>query len=381
MGSAGVLCGGEGHVIISKLAARLARAGITAVLASAVLGWAPNLPTTAARAAALTPASQPAARDTLPLADIQPPGRAWPSFAYDRAQHELVLFGGDNGSTVFGDTWTQKDGTWIRQHPAQSPSPRTGAAMVYDAATRQLLLFGGSRLIGTAGGFYGDTWIWTGCTWRILHPATSPPARHNADMIYDAATRNVVLFGGYDGQYLGDTWTWNGTTWTQQDTPTAPAPRDTGSFAYDSATGTGVLYGGFNGATVFTDTWSWNGTTWTQLTPATSPGPVQAGWQMADDTATGQVLLFGGHLQQSNTNASATWEWNGTTWTQLSPVTSPHGRGHGSMTYNSATQRIVLFGGQGPLENTYPATTWEWNGTTWGSGPPATEPPGRSWNS
>jgi hypothetical protein len=34
--------------------------------------------------------------------------------------------------------------------------------MVYDAATRQLLLFGGSRLIGTAGGFYGDTWIWTG---------------------------------------------------------------------------------------------------------------------------------------------------------------------------------------------------------------------------
>jgi hypothetical protein len=126
--------------------------------------------------------------------------------------------------------------------------------MAYDAATGQLLLFGGSSLIGIAGGFHGDTWTWTGHTWRKLHPATSPPARHNADMIYDAATGNVVLFGGYDGHYLGDTWTWNGRTWTEQATPTAPAPRDTGSFIFDAATGTGILYGGFNGVAAFTDT-------------------------------------------------------------------------------------------------------------------------------
>jgi hypothetical protein len=350
-------------MLISAFAAKLGRAGITVLLASA-LGWAPNLTTTAAQAAVSAAASQAPARDGLPLSDIRPSGRAWPSFAYDPLRHELVLFGGDNGSTVFGDTWTRKNGTWTLQHPARSPSPRTGAAMVYDAATRQLLLFGGSRLIGTAGGFYGDTWIWTGCTWRMLHAATSPPARHNADMIYDAATHNVVLFGGYDGQYLGDTWTWNGTTWTRQNTPIAPAPRDTGSFVYDAATGTGIMYGGFNGITPFTDTWSWNGTTWTQLTPATSPGPVTFAWDAAYDAATQQVLLFGGG-KTNHTNGRATWEWNGTIWTQLAPVTSPQGRGVGSMTYNSAAQQIVLFGGQGPLQNTYPAMTWEWNGTTW----------------
>jgi hypothetical protein len=184
--------------------------------------------------------------------------------AYDPPRHELVLFGGDNGSTVFGETWTRKNGTWTLQHPARSPSPRTGAAMVYDAATRQLLLFGGSRMIGTAGGFYGDTWSWTGCTWRILHPATSPPARHNADMIYDAATHNVVLFGGYDGQYLGDTWTWNGTTWTQLAPVTSPQGRGVGSMTYNSAAQQIVLFGGQGPLqnTYPAMTWEWNGTTW-----------------------------------------------------------------------------------------------------------------------
>jgi hypothetical protein len=350
-------------MITSALGAKIAGAGLTVTLASAALGWAPVLPAAPVQAAARAATATRHAHQGHQISITRPPGRAWPSFAYDPAHQDLVLFGGDNGTTVFGDTWTRQFGAWTRRHPANSPSPRTGAALVYDAATGQLLLFGGSTLIGTGGGFLGDTWTWTGTTWRRLHPATSPPARHNADMIYDAATGNVVLFGGFDGQYLGDTWTWDGTTWAQQATATAPAPRDTGSFVYDAATGTGVLYGGFNGIAAFTDTWSWNGT-WTQLTPATSAGRVTYAWDAAYDAATQQVLLFGGG-KANHTNGRATWEWNGTTWTRLSPATAPEGRGAGSMTYNAATQRIVLFGGQGPLQNTYPTATWVWDGTTW----------------
>ncbi len=40
---------------------------------------------------------------------------------------------------------------------------------------------------------------------------------------------------------------------------------------YDAATGTVLLFGGRVNGTVLSDTWSWDGTTWTQLTPATSP--------------------------------------------------------------------------------------------------------------
>ena len=62
--------------------------------------------------------------------------------------------------------------------------------------------------------------------------------------------------------------------------------------AFDPATGQLILFGGFDGA-YQNDTWSWDGTTWTQLFPATSP-PGRYDATMAFDQATGQLILFGG---------------------------------------------------------------------------------------
>jgi hypothetical protein len=55
-----------------------------------------------------------------------------------------------------------------------------------------------------------DTWTWDGSTWTKQAPTTSPPARIFASMAYDAATRNVVLFGGQNAgpRSFNDTWTW-----------------------------------------------------------------------------------------------------------------------------------------------------------------------------
>ena len=48
-------------------------------------------------------------------------------------------------------------------------------------------------------------------TWTKQAPATSPPARDLASMAYDAATSDIVLFGGNKKHgKLGDTWTWGG---------------------------------------------------------------------------------------------------------------------------------------------------------------------------
>jgi hypothetical protein len=326
-----------------QLAGTVARAGLVAMLGIST-GWAAMVSeVTPARAAGAT---------------AQPAGREWASFAYDPALHEVVLFGGDNGSSALGDTWVHVRRGWVGLHPAHSPSPRTGAAMVYDAATDQLLLFGGSALLGTAGGFLGGTWVWTGQDWRKLHPKTSPSARHNADLIYDAATQTVVMFGGYNGRYLGDTWTWDGVTWTQQHSAAEPSPRDTGSFAFDAATGTGVLFGGFNGSDASSDTWTWNGT-WTRLNPATSPPPNTAyAWLAGYDAVTQQVLVFG-H------NGGQTWTWNGVTWSQQFPDSSPPARGMGSMTDDTATGHLLIFGGQSDQNNAVLGDYWAWNGVTW----------------
>src|SRR5579862_5143417 len=94
-------------------------AGLTALVAAVSAGWALGMPTAPAQAAA-----RPAAASRT--ATTVPPGRQWASLAYDPQHHELVLFGGNDSSTVFGDTWTRQRGLWKQRHPARSPSARTG---------------------------------------------------------------------------------------------------------------------------------------------------------------------------------------------------------------------------------------------------------------
>jgi hypothetical protein len=61
---------------------------------------------------------------------------------------------------------------------------------------------------------------------------------------------------------------------------------------YDPATGNMVLFGGVGGG-YLNDTWTWDGTTWTEQTPATSPSARYVA-SMAYDPATGDMVLFGG---------------------------------------------------------------------------------------
>jgi hypothetical protein len=79
--------------------------------------------------------------------------------------------------------------------------------MAYDAATGTVVLFGG--IDSTGGHLFNDAWVWDGATWTKQTPKTSPPGRAEAPMAYDAATGNVVLFGGAGGGHvLNDTWVW-----------------------------------------------------------------------------------------------------------------------------------------------------------------------------
>jgi hypothetical protein len=56
--------------------------------------------------------------------------------------------------------------------------------------------------------------------WTQASPTHSPAPRYDTGMAYDAATGQVVLFGGghnnYPGDHWGDTWTWDGSDWTQR---------------------------------------------------------------------------------------------------------------------------------------------------------------------
>lgn len=101
--------------------------------------------------------------------------------------------------------------------------------------------------------------------------------------------------------------------------------------------------------------------TWTNVTPATgaSPSP-RIQHAMAYDSARDRVVLFGG-LDGSGHYYGDTWEWDGSSWAKKAD-TGPSPRNGSAMVYDAARGRVVLFGGG--LTSVY-GDTWEWDGTSW----------------
>src|SRR5205823_770576 len=106
-------------------------------------------------------------------------------------------------------------------------------------------------------------------------------------LAYDGAHGQVLMFGGANSSFPIETWVWDG-NWIQK---TAGPIRYHHAMAYDGAQV--VLFGGKTYGPFFGDTWAWDGSTWTQQSPATSPAAREA-HAMAYDPSHAQVVLFGG---------------------------------------------------------------------------------------
>ena len=307
-----------------------------------------------------------------------PAPRAHHALAYDPARGKVVLFGGsDSSNHALADTWAWDGSTWTNMTPAAgSPAARADHALAYDAARGKVVLFGGSDRNNN---LLADTWAWDGSTWT---PASgSPPGRFDLAMAYDAARGKVVMFGGVTVNtagsgyvYLADTWEWDGSSWTNV-TPAlfSPPGRASHVMAYDAARGKVVLFGGTNHGgwlgPSFADTWEWDGSSWTNVTPASGSPP--SGGVMTYCAARGKVVLFAG-------GAGGTWEWDGSSWTNVTPVSgsAPAGVGY-VMAYDAARGKVVLFGGVDTINGipSYLAATWEWDGSTWTNVTPASGSP------
>ena len=284
-----------------------------------------------------------------------PPYRSYHALTYDPAHGVVVLYGGAVGNTVLSDTWTWDGTTWTGKG-GSSISPPAGryAAMAPEPTPGQLVLFSGNDK--------KDTWVWDGSKWAKKAPATSPLARRNHAMAFDAARNQTVMFGGYGGVGNDEcfstcndgTWVWNGTTWTQKTPAFSPPPQDVHAMAYDAARQQIVLYG-LRPTDTIGNTFTWDGVNWTQRASATFP-PFRNNPALAFDAARQLVILFGGELNGMLFND--TWAWDGTTWTQKSPTTSPPAQSGQQMAYDASRQRVVMFGQFG-------AGTWTWDGANW----------------
>jgi hypothetical protein len=249
------------------------------------------------------------------------------------------------------DTWEWDGADWTQMQDV-GPPPRSRTALAFDSTRGRTVLFGGS---GTADGF-GDTWEWDGSDWTQIQDV-GPSARSGHALAFDAGQQRSVLFGGRAGGGLtGDTWEWDGNAWTQVD-DAGPPVRELHGMVYAADRKRTVLFGGIGANGLVGDTWEWDATRWTHLQDV---GPTRAGLAMAAEAGT--VALFGGAGgAQANptTVLGDTWEWDGAHWTERQDM-GPAARWQHAMAFDSARDRLVLFGGTTtPAGDSLLGDTWE----------------------
>jgi N-acetylneuraminic acid mutarotase len=290
--------------------------------------------------------------------DLSPSGpvpdpRSGASLVCDSAGGRVILFGGWDPDTDFGDTWAFDPvaNTWTDLNPTGDlPAPRALYQMVYDSAASKVFLFGGTSDAGR----FGDTWAYDPAakTWSDVNVAGAPDARSAHAMVYDSDGGTVILFGGVgDAGRFDDTWAYdpNANTWTDLNPiGILPSARSGHAIVYEPLSGRVILFGGYDGSLLLNDTWAYEpaANTWTALDPAGDVPSPRGNHRMVYDSGLGRVILFGGY--DGNTELGDTWAYDpvANTWSELHPTGSvPAGREEHAMVYDPTGGRVVLFGG------------------------------------
>jgi hypothetical protein len=280
--------------------------------------------------------------------------REFAAIAHNTTTQQFILFGGINNGPegggqgpYFNDTWIWSSARWEKRTPATQPEPRWQAAMSYDSAHREAVLFGGydgrsRRTVNTPWAllrdspvprhgtvvYYRDTWVWNGTDWTQRDPAQAPSERSSHAMAYDAARKQIVLFGGLSpaGKSLDDTWVWDGTNWKKMNPVNIPPARSSAAMAYDPNHRQIVMFGGMdmNGIPArhfaFGDTWFWDGTNWAKAEPTGALPESRSGAGIDYDPSHGRLVLFSGYVFNSTGTGSPafdSWTWDGSHWTKL----------------------------------------------------------------
>ena len=258
--------------------------------------------------------------------------------------------------------------------PIQNPSPRGFSMMAHDAESNRVILFGG---VETGALLKKGTWSYdfSTITWRRMKPKPSP-RRSDGHMAYDAESDRVILFIGsilYEtGNYFdlepgSETWTYDfdTDTWTNMEPVEAPYGLRGTRMVYDVESDRIILFGGWvvgnsTAGGAFNETWTYdyNTNTWTKMEPEVSP-PGRNYHAMAYDDESDRVILWGGDGPVP-VDVSSVWayDYNTDTWEELESSGAPSPIAYGAMVYTTAADRIILYAGLEFWSFDYNTNTW-----------------------
>jgi hypothetical protein len=280
--------------------------------------------------------------------------------AYDGYRHQVVLFGGVTavGGTLLDDTWTLQGRAWTRRnlpvHPGAMPEER----MVYDDRTHTCLLVGSGLKQDSA-----QTWSWDGTAWQRLSDVRFGNFEDLQALAVDPNTGQVMLLNYVgNGRDTGSTevFVWDGAAWAPRYSPSSfPAA----SSAPLLATVKGGILAVFDSSDGERDTWLWNGATWSRRAAGGTPPYDPLSATMAEDPATGDVVLIG--LGDPFGGDASTWLWNGTSWregTAAPLIQSAYG---GTFILATASTVIVIGERSPDSQSNILDVLWTFDGRSW----------------
>ena len=279
----------------------------------------------------------------------------------DPARTRMVVFGGDDGVRMKNDVWQlalSGAPRWDSLAPlGDPPSKRLGHSAIYDPLRDRVLVFGG---LDSAGNVLADVWALSLSdppSWSSLQPSgIGPSARRYHSAIYDPVRDRMLVFGGSNlsGVPFGDVWSlWLSPTprW-EQILPAGtdkPLQRYGHSAIYDPVRDRMLVFSG--GGFARNDLWelSLGGTpSWTQIQPAGKLPLQRLGHTALYDPTADRMIVFGGNTL--NQPLDDVWQLSLSgppAWALVSPTgETPSPRENHSAVYDSASQRMVVFGGE-----------------------------------
>lgn len=233
---------------------------------------------------------------------------------------------------------------------ATIPAPSTVAVSVGAAVV-------GPAVVGPSASPLGAT-QWVNLTTKVA--ATPCPDYWDCYSAWDPALDGIVVLS-YSATGAGSMLLYQNGSFRAIDATTLPPMNFGGGLVYDVGDGYLVLFGGFDHSGALVNwTWIYAGTTWTELSPGTSP-PTLTDFAMAYDPALSEVVLFGGSSGSNPFNT--TWLFRAGDWSPGPALPSAAFSGTG-LAYDAATGAMILVGGLN-ANGQYTNATWQLTGSGW----------------
>jgi len=311
-----------------------------------------------------------------------PSPRQFVGLALDATRHRLLVSGGieNSGADTHADTWafSLDDATWTQLIPdAVRPPVREAASDALDPSRHRLVVFGGSNEVG---GVRNDTWaldLAAVPTWSELATLGGPPPpRYWHSSAWDPLRDEMLVYGGYGGDFshpLGDLWALSfgggSPTWA----PIAPAgpgpsPRMAANLVYDSKRDRFLLMFGGDAVRVLAEVWELKlspAPAWRALAPTGTPPSARAGAMAVYDPERDRVIVLGGVDYLDDLWALDLGAGGDGAWQRLLTPSRPPGRQYGLLRLDTLRDRMVLFGGYGPVKQSDNTTVITWLDDTW----------------